>query len=101
MPTKNAEKIAQAAVYIDGKPIKRIQEVCACPDCLKRAAVDPEQVKKLRQINNVLKITEDTDGNIKECVQSLTEILEDLERDKNGKEERKSNTIQTGNEDNL
>lgn len=27
MPTKNAEKIAQAAVYIDGKPIKRIQEI--------------------------------------------------------------------------
>lgn len=25
MPTKNAEKIAQVAVYIDGKPIKRIQ----------------------------------------------------------------------------
>lgn len=83
MPTKNAEKIVQAAVYIDGNPIKRIQEealkgVCVCGDCLKRAAVDPEQVKKLRQINNVLKITENTDGNIKECVQSLTEILEDL-----------------------
>ncbi len=27
MPTKNAEKIAQAAVYIDGKPIKQIQEI--------------------------------------------------------------------------
>jgi len=106
MPTKNAEKIVQAAVYIDGKPIKRIQEealkgVCVCGDCLKRAAVDSEQIKKLRQINNVLRITEDTDGNIKECVQSLAEILEDLERGNHGKEERKSNTIQTGNEDNL
>jgi hypothetical protein len=27
MPTKNAEKIVQAAVYIDGKPIKGIQEI--------------------------------------------------------------------------
>lgn len=27
MPTKNAEKIAQAAVYIDGKPIKGVQEI--------------------------------------------------------------------------
>ncbi len=27
MPTKNAERIAQAAVYIDGKPIKGIQEI--------------------------------------------------------------------------
>lgn len=29
MPTKNAERIAQAAVYIDGKPIKGIQELCS------------------------------------------------------------------------
>ncbi len=27
MPTKDAEKIVQAAVYIDGKPIKEIQEI--------------------------------------------------------------------------
>lgn len=27
MPTKNAERIAQAVVYIDGKPIKGIQEI--------------------------------------------------------------------------
>lgn len=27
MPTKDAEKIAQAAVYIDGKPIKQIHEI--------------------------------------------------------------------------
>lgn len=63
-----------------------LKVVCVCPDCLKKAAVDPEQIKKLRQINNVLRITEDTDGNIKECVQSLTEILEDLERGRYGKE---------------
>lgn len=78
-----------------------LKVVCVCPDCLKRAAVDLGQIQKLRQINNVLRITEDTDGNIKECVQSLTEVLEDLERGEYGKEERKSNTIQTGNKDNL
>lgn len=78
-----------------------LRAVCVCPDCLKKAAVDPRQIQKLKQINSILNITADTDGNIKECVQSLTEILEDLERGNHGKEERKSNTIQTGNKDNL
>lgn len=78
-----------------------LRAVCVCPDCLKRAAVDPGQIQKLKQINSILNITADTDGNIKECVQSLTEILEDLERGNHGKEERKSSTIQTGNKDNL
>ena len=78
-----------------------LRVVCVCPDCLKRAAVDPGQIQKLKQINSILNITADTDGNIKECVQSLTEILEDLERGNHDKEERKSNTIQTGNKDNL
>lgn len=78
-----------------------LRAVCVCPDCLKKAAVDPRQIQKLKQINSILNITADTDGNIKERVQSLTEILEDLERGNHGKEERKSNTIQTGNKDNL
>ena len=71
------------------------------PGLFEKAAVDPRQIQKLKQINSILNITADTDGNIKECVQSLTEILEDLERGNHGKEERKSNTIQTGNKDNL
>ena len=71
------------------------------PGLFEKAAVDPGQIQKLKQINSILNITADTDGNIKECVQSLTEILEDLERGNHGKEERKSNTIQTGNKDNL
>lgn len=78
-----------------------LRVVCVCPDCLERAAVDPEQIQKLKQINSILNITADTDGNIKECVQSLTEILEGLERGNHGKEEKQGNTIQTGNKDNL
>ena len=70
-----------------------------CPDCLERAAVDPVQIKGLRQISNILSITKDTDKNIKECMQSLLEIAEDLERGKHGEE--KSNTISTKQEDNL
>lgn len=65
-----------------------LRVVCVCPDCLKKAAVDHGQIQKLKQINSILNITADTDGNIKECVQSLTEILEGLERDNHGKEEK-------------
>lgn len=70
-----------------------LRVVAVCQDCLKRAAVDPEQIKKLKQINNVLNITADTDRNIKECVQSLAEILNGLERGSYGKEEKRGNTI--------
>lgn len=78
-----------------------LRVVCVCTDCLKRAAVGPGQIRKLKQINSILNITADADGNIKECVQSMTEILEDLERGSHGKEEKQGSTIQTGNEDNL
>lgn len=78
-----------------------LRVVCVCPDCLKKAAVDPGQIQKLKQINSILNITADTDGNIKECVQSLTEILEDLERGNHGKKEKQGNAIRTGNKDNL
>lgn len=72
--------------HICGKKALEVVEVC--PDCLKRAAVATKQIDKLKQINNVLNITANTDGNIKECVQSLTEILKDLERSSHGKEEK-------------
>ena len=78
-----------------------LRGVAICQDCLERAAVDPGQIRKLKQTSNVLGITEDTDGNIKECVQSLTEILEELERGSYGGEEKKNSTIQTGNKDNI
>lgn len=52
----------------------------------------------VRQISNILSITADTDTNIKACMQSITEIADDLERGSYGKEEKKqeSNTIPTG-----
>lgn len=80
----------------------KLLTVCICQDCLKRASVDPGQIQKLKQINSILNITAGMDENIKECVQSLTEILEDFERGSHGKEEKQQgNAIQTGNKDNL
>lgn len=84
---------------ICGKPVFGAVEVC--PDCLKRAGIDPGQIRKIKQINSILSITAGTDGNIKECVQSLAEILEGLERGSHGKEEEQGNAIQAGNKDNL
>lgn len=80
---------------------KGLRVVAVCPDCLKRAAVDHGQIKKLKQLNNILNITADTDGNIKECVQSLAEILNELERGSYGREEKRGSTIWTGKKDNL
>lgn len=74
--------------HICGKKALEVVEVC--PDCLQRAAVDPKQIKRLKQISNVLSITAGTDTNIKECMESLLEIAEDLERSgTHGKEKDK------------
>ena len=75
---------------------KALEGIEICPECLKKAAVDPKQIKRLRQISNILSITADT--NIKACMQSITEIADDLERGSYGKEEKKqeSNAIPTG-----
>ena len=74
--------------HICGKKALEVVEVC--PECLQRAAVDPKQIKRLKQISNVLSITAGTDTNIKECMESLLEIAEDLERsDIHGKEKDK------------
>lgn len=77
---------------------KALEGIEICPECLKRAAVAPKQIKRLRQISNILSITADTDTNIKACMQSITEIADDLERGNYGKEEKKqeSNTVPTG-----
>jgi hypothetical protein len=61
---------------------KALEGIEICPECLKKAAVDPKQIKRLRQISNILSITADTDTNIKACMQSITEIADDLERGK-------------------
>ena len=74
--------------HICGKKALEVVEVC--PECLERAAVDPKQIKRLKQISNVLSITAGTDTNIKECMESLLEIAEDLERSStHGKEKDK------------
>ena len=74
---------------------KALEGIEICPECLKRAAVAPKQIKRLRQISNILSITADTDTNIKACMQSITEIADDLERGSYGEEEKKqeSNTV--------
>lgn len=72
---------------ICGKPALEVVEVC--PECLQRAAVAPRQIKRLKQISSILSITAGTDTNIKECMESILEIAEDLERSGSiGKEER-------------
>lgn len=74
--------------HICGKKALEVVEVC--PECLQRAAVDPEQIKRLKQISNILSITAGTDTNIKECMESLLEIAEELERSgTHGKEKDK------------
>ena len=74
--------------HICGKKALEVVEVC--PECLQRVAVDPKQIKRLKQISNVLSITAGTDTNIKECMESLLEIAEDLERSgTHGKEKGK------------
>lgn len=70
---------------ICGKSALEIVEIC--PECLQRAAVDPKQIKRLKQISNILSITAGTDTNIKECMESILEIAEDLERSGNGGKE--------------
>lgn len=46
MPTKNHEKIINAAVYIDGKPIKEIQEIELTEISIKRETFI-DKLKKL------------------------------------------------------
>lgn len=72
---------------ICGKPALEVVEVCQ--ECLQRAAVDPGQIKRLKQISSILSITAGTDTNIKECMESILEIAEGLERSGSiGKEEQ-------------
>lgn len=80
--------------HLCGKKALEVVEVC--PECLQRAAVDPEQIKRLKQISNILSITAGTDTNIKECMESLLEIAEDLERSvTHGKEKDKDKEEET------
>lgn len=58
---------------------KSLEAIGMCSECLKKAAVNPKQIQKLKQISNVLSITAGTDENIKECMESLLQIVEELE----------------------
>lgn len=74
--------------HLCGKEALEVAE--ACQECLERAMVDPKQIKRLRQISDILKISANTDTNIKSCMESLIEVAEELERTgSNGKKEKK------------
>lgn len=74
---------------------KALQMIEVCPDCLEKARVDQKNIKRLRQISNILSITADTDTNIRNCMESLLEIAQDLERGgTGGKEEKKTAAVQ-------
>lgn len=64
--------------HVCGK--KALEGVEICPECLQRAAVTPEHIKRLKQISSILGITAGTDGNIRECMESLIEIADELEK---------------------
>lgn len=51
---------------------------CVCAECVKRAA-DAEQAQKIKSIADILNITAGTDGNIKDVMESLLEMVGDLE----------------------
>jgi len=66
---------------ICGKAITEWEQVC--PDCMRIA--DQEQqgtAEELRDIADVLSITENTDGNIKKSMEALLRIAGRLERKK-------------------
>ena len=74
---------------------KALQMIEICPDCLEKAQVDQKNIKRLRQISNILSITADTDTNIRDCMESILEIAQDLERSgTGGKEEKKTAAVQ-------
>lgn len=77
-----------------GKQALDVVEIC--PKCLNRAETNPNHIRRLRQISDILSITADADTNIKRCMQGIIEIAEDLERSGIGgkeKEEIKRATV--------
>lgn len=61
---------------------KSLEVIGICPQCLLKAEVEPKQIQKLKQISDVLSITVGTDENIKECMKSLLNIIEELKKKK-------------------
>ena len=64
-----------------------------CADCAKkldiRAGEAVEMAEEMRDIAGVLSITANTDGNIKEAMESILRIADRLERKKNGEKRTK------------
>lgn len=73
---------------------KGLEVIEICPECLQRAAVNTEDIERLKHISSILQITADTDTNIKECMNGILEIAADLERSGTGgkKKEKKDKT---------
>jgi hypothetical protein len=64
-----------------------------CTACRKKYNIEPpdnleEAAQELRDVADVLKITEDTDTNIKKSMESILRIADRLERTSNGKKRR-------------
>lgn len=73
--------MSRAKCIICGKTLlEEGQEICA--DCLAEKS-DTETAKELRDIEDVLKITEDTDANIKKSVEAIMRIAYRIERNVN------------------
>lgn len=78
---------------ICGAEVPEGQQVC--PECIMRygmeAGQNTEAAKELRDIADVLKITANTDGNIKQSMEALLRIADRLTGGKrNGKEDGKT-----------
>lgn len=64
-----------------------------CTACRKKYNIEPpddleEATQELRDVADVLKITEGTDTNIKKSMESILRIADRLERTSNGKKRR-------------
>ena len=75
---KEGAGMSRAKCIICGKTLpEEGQEICT--DCLAEKS-DEETAKKLRDIADVLKITADTDANIKKSMEAIMRIAYRIER---------------------
>jgi len=63
--------------HVCGKKALEVVEIC--PECLRRAAVAPEHIKRLKQISSILNITP---GNMRECLAEFVENTDRPERER-------------------
>lgn len=47
-----------------------------CSECMQKAAVEPEQMERIKQLDGILNLT--AGGNIKEGIESLVEVTKEL-----------------------